>query len=160
MGEILRLDKKVLDQLAEIDFESGHEMGMARGITLQDCKAELTGRFAGGNELFFGYMDEGILKGYATMKPFFPGYRHCELYWLSVSKKYQCKGIGTALMEHIEDYARKQRFRKICIYTNKLMKETRRFYEKRGYVFINEFPGYYGYEDASKNTAVLYSKVL
>ncbi len=160
MFEIVRLDKESINQLAEIDFESGHEIDKSRGVTLQDYKTELIERFNLGYELFFGYKEENVLKGYATMKPFFPGHKHCELYWLSVCKTFQGKGIGTALMTFIEDYARKLGFRKVCIYTNKEMVGARNFYEKRGFVLINEFPGYYGYGDASKNTAVLYAKIL
>ncbi len=160
MGEIVRINKKSINELAEIEFESEHEVEKARGITLKECKAELIERFARGHEQFFGYKEDGILKGYVTLTPFFPGYKHCEVYWLSVRKAFQGKGIGTALMAFIEGYARKQGFRKVCLYTNKTMNATRAFYEKRGYVMINEFPGYYGYADASKNTAVLYAKVL
>ena len=160
MGEIIRLSKKHLGQLAELDFESGHEMGIARGVTLQEHKRELVERFNRGHELFFGYKEDGILKGYATVKPFFPGYKHCEMYWLSVRKAFHGKGIGTALVNFIEEYARKQGFRKVCLYTNKTMNETRRFYERHGYALINEFPEYYGYNDTSKNTAVLYAKIL
>lgn len=160
MGEIIKLSKKHLEQLAEIDFESGHKMNVAREVTLQGRKAELIELFASGHEISFGYKEDGILKGYVTLNPFFPGHKHCELYLLAVRKKYHGKGIGTALVAYIEDYARKQGFRKLCLYTNKTMNKTRAFYEKLGYVLINEFPGYYGYADASKNTAALYAKVL
>lgn len=160
MGEIVRLDKKSLGALAEIDFEAEHEIRKSNGIKLEECRAELIERFARGYEIFFGYKENGYLEGYAAFKPFFPGHKHCEVYWLSVRKTFQGEGIGTALLTFIEDYARKQGFRKICLYTNKLMKKTRAFYEKRGYSLINEFPGYYGYADESKNTAVLYAKML
>ncbi|MBU4245752.1 MAG: GNAT family N-acetyltransferase [Nanoarchaeota archaeon] len=160
MGEIVRLDENYLDQLAKIDSESGHEMGKARRVTLQKYKTELIERFNRGHELFFGYKENGLLKGYVTLIPFFPGHKHCEVYWLSVRKTFQGKGIGTALMTFIEDYARKLGLRKVCLYTNKEMDGVRKFYEKLGYVLINEFSDYYGYTDVLKNTAVLYAKVL
>lgn len=93
-------------------------------------------------EIFFGYKLNNELVGYVTLKPFFPGHKHCELYWLAVKKKYQEQGIGTKLVKFIENYAKKKKFRKIFIYTGKPMKKTRKFYEKIGYEFVNEFPGY------------------
>ena len=107
---------------------------------------------------FFGLKENNILKGYITLKPFFPGHKHCEIYWLSVRNKFQGQGIGTKLMKFIEKYAKKKGFRKTCLYTNKIMKKTRKFYEKRGYKFVNEFPEYYGFP--KNNTAVLYAKSL
>jgi ribosomal protein S18 acetylase RimI-like enzyme len=122
-------------------------------------KKRIQNRFDKGYEIFFGYKHNNELVGYITLKPFFPGYKHCEVYWLAVKKEYQCSGIGTKLMKFIEKYARKNGFRKVCLYTGKDMKLTRRFYEKLGYKLINEFPGYYGYPTGN-TTAVLYAKTL
>lgn len=58
-------------------------------------------------EIFFGYKLNNELVGYVTLKPFFPGHKHCELYWLAVKKKYQEQGIGTKLVKFIENYAKK-----------------------------------------------------
>ncbi len=62
-------------------------------------------------------------------------------------------------MKFIEDYSKKEGFRKVCLYTGKNMKKTRKFYEKIGYKLINEFPGYYGYPTGN-TTAVLYCKKI
>ena len=62
-------------------------------------------------------------------------------------------------MNFIEEYAKKNDFRKVFLYTGKNMKLTRKFYEKLGYKMINEFPGYYGYPTGN-TTAVLYAKPL
>ena len=158
MARIIKLNRKHIEQLAKIDFESEHELDKKRRIKKSICKKELIKRFNQNQEIFFGYKENGILKGYITLKPFFPGYKHCEVYWLAVSKKYQGEGIGTKLMKFMENHAKKIGFRKICLYTNKIMKRTRKFYEKLGYKLINEFTGYYGYP--KNNTAVLYAKNL
>lgn len=146
------------DDLAGIDYESGHEGDRERNVTLEDMKKNLKERFRQGHETFFAYGEDGILKGYASLKPFFPGHKHCELYWIAVRKKYQGKGIGTELLGYLENYARKQGFRKVCAYTGRSMIRTREFYEKRGYYPVNEFPDYYGFE--KNNTAVLYAKKI
>lgn len=156
MFKIIKLNKKHKKILAEIDLESKHQM--ESNLKLSDYGLMLKKRFHEGYELFFGFKEENIIKGYITLKPFFPGYKHCEIYWLSVRDKFQCQGIGKRLIIFIEGYAKRKGFRKICIYTNKTMTKTRKFYEKCGYKFINEFPDYYEYKE--DNTAVLYSKSI
>ncbi len=76
-----------------------------------------------GHESFYAYKRNKEIIAYTTMKPFFPGYKHCEVYWLNVKQKYQGKGIGTKLLKYIEKIAKKQGFRKVCIYTGKTMKK-------------------------------------
>jgi ribosomal-protein-alanine N-acetyltransferase len=159
MCKIIRLNKKNLKELAQIDYESEHQEDKAHHISKRDMQKSLEKRFKQKQEFFFGYKEDGELKGYVTLKPFFPGHRHCEVYWLAVKKKYQGQGIGKKLMNFIEDYAKKKRFRKVCLYTGKGMIKTRGFYEKIGYELINEFSGYYSYTEGN-NTAVLYCKEI
>jgi ribosomal protein S18 acetylase RimI-like enzyme len=159
MAEIIRLNRRHLKQLAKIDYESEHQVGRQRKVTLKEYEKEDRERFDKGHEIFFGYKEDGVLKGYVTLKPFFPGYHHCEVYWLAVSKFFQRQGIGTKLMRFIENYAKKKKFRKVCLYTNKTMKHSRRFYEKNDYKLINEFKGFYGYKTGN-TTSVLYCKNL
>ena len=156
MYKIIKLSRRHIEQLAKIDLESNHQM--ESHLKLSDYRKMLKKRFDDNFELFFGLKENNILKGYITLKPFFPGHKHCEIYWLSVRNKFQGQGIGTKLMKFIEKYAKKKGFRKTCLYTNKIMKKTRKFYEKRGYKFVNEFPEYYGFP--KNNTAVLYAKSL
>ena len=158
MGKIIKLNKRNIEQLAVIDVESEHE-NSSKHKSKEEMMIEIIDRFAKGYEIFFGYRENRELLGYVTMKPFFPGYKHCEVYWLAVKKRRQGEGIGTKLMEFIEKYAKKKGFRKVCLYTGKNMKQTRKFYEKLGYRFINEFPGYYGYRSGN-TTAVLYVKSI
>lgn|GEM_PF-797079 len=158
MNRIIRLDRRHLEQAATIDNESAHQ-NSSKNVTKQEMRKQVRIRYEKGHEIFFGYREGKELVGYVTLKPFFPGYKHCELYWLAVKKKAQGRGIGTRLMEFIEKYAKEKGFRKICLYTGENMKRTRRFYEKRGYKRINKFPEYYGYPTGT-TTAVLYAKTL
>ncbi len=153
---IIKLDKRHFNEMAQIDFESEHEL--EPNFKLSDYKKILKERITKGDEIFFGLKDKNIIKGYLSLKPFFPGHKHCEVYWLAVRKRFQKQGIGKKLMFFIENYTKKKGFRKVCLYTNKVMKNTRKFYEKIGYKLINEFPNYYGYK--KNNTAVLYGKKL
>ncbi|MCX6816186.1 MAG: GNAT family N-acetyltransferase [Candidatus Aenigmarchaeota archaeon] len=157
MYKITKLNRKHIDELVQIDYESEHENDRKNNTTKAEMKKEAIRRFGKGQEMFFGYTENKELIGYVTLIPFFPGYKHCEVYWLAVRKKNQGKGIGRTLMHFIENYAKKKGFRKVFAYTGKNMKKTRKFYEKIGYKFVNEFPGYYGYKTGN-TTAVLYCK--
>ncbi len=153
------MNKGHIEQLAQIDYESEHQGDIKHNISKSSMEEGIIERFKKKQELFFGYKHNGELIGYVTLKPFFPGYKHCEVYWLAVKKKCQGQGFGRKLMEFIEQYAKKKGFRKVCLYTGKDMLRTRGFYEKRGYKFINEFSGYYGYPTGN-TTAVLYAKSI
>ena len=154
MAKIIKLTKRNLNQLAQVDYEAGHKMQPK--FKKSDYRKILKQRFDLGHEIFFGYKEGSEIKGYAALKPYFPGHKHCEACWIAVKKQHQRKKIGTKLMKFVEQYAKKNKFRKVFLYTNKSMKAVRKFYEKAGYKFINEFPGYYSY--SKNNTAVLYGK--
>jgi ribosomal protein S18 acetylase RimI-like enzyme len=156
MFKIVKLTKRNANQITQVDFECKHQLERQRKF--ESYKKELIRRFDKKQEIFFGFKEGNELKGYVTLKPFFPGHNHCEIYWIAVKKKYQGMGIGGKLMNFVEKYAKKRGFRKIFLYTNEKMKFTRRFYEKLGYKLINKFPGYYGF--SSNNTAVLYGKII
>ncbi|MBU0666341.1 MAG: GNAT family N-acetyltransferase [Nanoarchaeota archaeon] len=159
VSNIIKLNKSNIRSLITIDFESEHQGDRERNISKSEIRKGIEKRFKKNYEVFFGYKQNNELVGYVTLKPFFPGHKHCEVYWLAVKKKCQGKGTGTKLMNFIEDYAKKKGFRKVCLYTGKDMCLTRRFYEKNGYSFINEFPDYYGYTTGN-TTAVLYGKTI
>jgi ribosomal protein S18 acetylase RimI-like enzyme len=159
MRRIIKLNKNNAEELSEIDYESEHQGDRERNIRKKDMKKSILDRFKKKQEIFFGYKENKEIKGYATLKPFFPGYKHCELYWMAVKKKDQQKGIGRELLKFTESFARKKGFRKIFLYTGKDMKKTRKFYEKNKYKKINEFKGYYGYKTGN-TTGILYGKEL
>jgi len=146
-----------MEKLLEIDSDCGHEGDKQGCVNGKYMKKELAERFKQKHEIFFGCKIGEELGGYVTLKPFFPGHKHCELYWLTVKRKFQNQGVGTKLVRFIEEYAKKKGFRKVCVYTGKTMKKTIHFYKKMGYEKINEFPGYYGYE-MGNTTAILLAK--
>jgi ribosomal protein S18 acetylase RimI-like enzyme len=156
---IIRLDPRHIPLLADIDFESEHQGDRAGGVSRHEMLREIERRFSKHHERFFGYRDEKGILGYVTLKPFFPGHRHCEVYWLAVRKSAQGRGIGKKLMRFIERYAKGLGFRRVCLYTGKDMTRTREFYEHIGYTKVNEFPRYYGYASGN-TTAILYEKDL
>lgn len=145
--------------MAIIDFESEHKGDKERKVTKKDMKKEIINRFHKSHEKFFGYKINNELVAYITLKPFFPGHKHCEIYWLAVKKKYQNMGIGTKLINFICNLSKKMNFRKVFVYTGKNMNLTKKFYEKNGFKLINEFKEYYGFE-IGDTTAVLYGKKL
>ncbi|MFH1631179.1 MAG: GNAT family N-acetyltransferase [Candidatus Aenigmatarchaeota archaeon] len=157
-GIIVKLNGKSISALADVDWEADHENSRSWYPTKSSMKKDITNRFKTGHEIFFGCKLNGKIVGYITLKPFFPGYKHCEVYWLNVKKSTQGHGIGTCLLKFIENYAKKKGFRKIFTYTGRSMKRTRKFYEKNGYKLVNEFPNYYS--SGKDMTAVLYGKKL
>jgi len=159
MDKIIKLDKRHLEQLADVDFECAHSVDVQRNLSREDMKEYILQRINKKQEIFFGYKQNDELIGYVTMIPHFPGYKHCEVYWLAVKKKVQKQGIGRKLMRFIEEYAKEKGFRKVCLYNGKEMKEAQSFYERIGYKLINEFKGYYGFSTGS-TTAVLFAKSL
>ncbi|MGE0792951.1 MAG: GNAT family N-acetyltransferase [Candidatus Woesearchaeota archaeon] len=160
MEKIIKLNKKYLDQLAEVDFSCEHPNDTQRKLTKVKMKKYISERFDKKQEIFFGYKINSEIVGYATLKLFFPGYKHCELYWLAVKKKFQKQGIGKKLMEFVESFAKKKGFRKVCLYTDEDMIGAQKFYKKCGYKLINKFPNYYGFGKGFNNTAVMMYKEI
>ena len=159
MHKIIKLNRRHIEQITQVDFESDHPVDVQRNLQRSAMKKYILKRFGKGHEIFFGLKINKEIVGYITLIPFFPGHKHCEVYWLAVKKKNQKQGVGKKLMRFIEKYAKKNGFRKVCLYTGKNMKNARSFYEKIGYKFVNEFPGYYGFSSGN-TTAVLYAKSL
>jgi len=159
MGKIIKLDRRHINQLADIDFECDHPVDVQRNLSKSDMKKYILKRINEKTEIFFGYKQNNELIGYVTMIPSFPGYKHCEVYWLAVKKKFQKQGIGKKLMKFIENFAKNKGFRKVCLYTGKEMKNAQLFYKKIGYEFVNEFKNFYGFE-SSNTTSVLYVKSI
>jgi len=153
------VDVNFINDLVLVDIESEHQNQKELNYSKKDFIQKLQKRFSEGYEKFYAYFESNEIIGYASVKPFFPGHKHCELYWMAVRKSHQGKGIGSKILTQLENIYKNEGFRKICLYTGKNMEKTRKFYEKNGYTFINEFPDYYGYEKG-ETTAVLYYKKL
>lgn len=160
MEKIIKLSRKHIDEIAEVDFRCEHPNDSQRKLTKLEMKKYILKRFDEKQEVFFGFKINDELVGYATLKLFFPGYKHCELYWLAVKKKNQKQGIGKKLMVFIEKYAKEKGFRKVCLYTDEDMIGAQKFYTKIGYKLINKFPNYYGFGKGFNNTAVMMCKEI
>jgi ribosomal protein S18 acetylase RimI-like enzyme len=158
MDQIIIVNRGSIQSLVTVDEEAQHQV-TGKLFSKKEKKEELKKRFDEGHEIFYAYKKNKEIIAYATFKPFFPGYKHCEIYWLNVKKNYQGQGIGTKLITHIEKLAKEKGFRKVCVYTGKNMEKTRGFYEKNKYLFVNEFKEYYGFPVGNR-TAVLYVKSL
>ncbi|MBR6185314.1 MAG: GNAT family N-acetyltransferase [Clostridia bacterium] len=59
-----------------------------------------------------------------------------------VDPAYRGQGIASALMDRIEDRARKAGFRRLVLQTRPIMPDAVALYTKRGYVLIPNYPPY------------------
>ncbi len=81
------------------------------------------------------YEQDGQVIGFAYYAPAAMTDRTWYLYWIAVSKQVQARGVGGALLHHIEEDIRSARGRVLFIETSSLphYELTRRFYSKHGY---------------------------
>lgn len=72
-----------------------------------------------------------------------------ELYWIAVHPFFQGQGIGTMLLENVEEESRRIGARMICSETSSRQDygPTLAFYRSRGYVETARIPGYYAVGD-------------
>ncbi len=91
------------------------------------------------------YVEEGRILGFAYYAPTAMTDRTWHLYWIAVTKKTQSRGIGQALMAHVERDVRAENCRLLLIETSSLphYEATRRFYRKLGYEQACVQPDYY-----------------
>jgi ribosomal protein S18 acetylase RimI-like enzyme len=68
-----------------------------------------------------------------------------DLWWIGVAPTHQGRGIGEALLRHVEDHVRAHDGRLLLIETSALpaLERTRRFYARRGYRDCGTIPDYY-----------------
>jgi ribosomal protein S18 acetylase RimI-like enzyme len=91
-------------------------------------------------------MEEGgLLVAYAYYAPDIMTDRSWYLYWIAVSNDVRGKGVGTRLMEYVEDDVRKRKGRLMFIETSSLPHSelTRRFYLKLGYEVNGQLRDFY-----------------
>jgi GNAT superfamily N-acetyltransferase len=81
------------------------------------------------------YEENGQVIGFAYYAPAAMTDRTWYLYWIAVSKTIQARGVGGALLHHVEEDIRKTSGRLLLIETSSLPHYdlTRRFYLKHGY---------------------------
>jgi ribosomal protein S18 acetylase RimI-like enzyme len=80
------------------------------------------------------------------------------LWWIAVDKHTQAKGVGSALLRHVEEEIRRERGRLLLIETSSLphYEPTRRFYLKHGYEQAAVIADYY----ADRDDLVVFRKRL
>ena len=77
--------------------------------------------------------------GFTTVKP--PGEKALEILWMAVRRELRGKGIGTEMLRFVERWAVIRGFEVLVVKTSgdlscKPYDETRRFYERRGFVRV------------------------
>ncbi|PYO66263.1 MAG: N-acetyltransferase [Gemmatimonadetes bacterium] len=107
---------------------------------------------------FLGAYSDDALVGYACWGPT-PGTQGtCDLYWIVVDPTWQGKGVGTRLLESVEQALLAEGCRLIVVETSSRAEyaATRAFYERRGYEQAARLRSYY----APGDDLVVYLKDL
>jgi len=107
---------------------------------------------------FLGAFDAGRLVGYACWGPT-PGTTGTyDLYWIAVDRARHGEGVGTQLVNAVEQTLSADGGRLVVVETSSRpdYAPTRRFYERRGYAAAATVPGYY----APGDDLVIYTKDL
>lgn len=104
------------------------------------------------------YEAHGEILGFAYYAPAAMADRTWYLYWIAVTKQTQARGIGSKLMQFVEEDIRAKRGRILLIETSSLpyYDLTRKFYEKHGYDKAAVIADFY----ADNDSMVIYSKRL
>ncbi len=90
------------------------------------------------SETTFIAVENGRVLGFITVKHL--NEKALEILWMAVKREHREKGIGTALLKFVEGWA-KANFEVLVVKTSgdlsyKPYDETRRFYERRGFVRV------------------------
>jgi ribosomal protein S18 acetylase RimI-like enzyme len=91
------------------------------------------------------FFQDGRVIGFSYHAPASMTDRTWYLFWIAVSKTVQAKGVGGALLRHVEEDVRAQDGRLLLIETSSLphYELTRRFYLKHGYEITGQLRDYY-----------------
>jgi len=91
------------------------------------------------------YEQDGQVIGFAYYAPAAMTDRTWYLYWIAVSKQIQARGVGGALLHHVEEDICRSGGRQLMIETSSLpsYELTRRFYLKHGYDQTGVLRDYY-----------------
>lgn len=92
---------------------------------------------------------DGSLVGYACYGKAFGSLSSWDLYWIAVDPAAQGSGVGTAIISRVVDAIRAHGGRRIYAETSgrPLYRNTRRFYEDRGFALAASLEGFYGAGD-------------
>ncbi|WP_237698674.1 GNAT family N-acetyltransferase [Pyrococcus yayanosii] len=90
------------------------------------------------SEITFIALDKEVL-GFITVKSL--NEKVLEILWMAVRREHRGKGIGSKLLNFVEEWAKEHRFEVLLVKTSgdlsyKPYDETRKFYEKNGFVSV------------------------
>ncbi len=91
------------------------------------------------SETTFIAVENGRVLGFITVKPI--DKKALEILWMAVTREFRGKGIGTEMLRFVERWAEERNFEILVVKTSgdlsyKPYDETRRFYERRGFVRV------------------------
>ncbi len=107
----------------------------------------------------FSYVDgEGVVLGYICIGPTPATTATYDLYWIAVDPRTHSKGIGTVLLNYVEDVLRQKGGRLLIAETSSTSKydNTREFYERKKFQKLAHIKEYYKPND----DLVIYGKYL
>lgn len=109
-------------------------------------------------EIFVDADDDNVITGYVCIGPRPLTVGTYDLYWIAVNPNVQSKGIGSKLIQYIENYLKEKSVRLILIETSgKLSYEKeRKFYLKNLYKELVEIKDFYNVGDS----LVIYGKYI
>jgi ribosomal protein S18 acetylase RimI-like enzyme len=104
-------------------------------VALQEVLDDYHAEMHGQGHRSITYEKDGHIQGFAYFAPAAMTDRTWYLYWIAVSKHTQAKGVGSALLHHVEKDIEHQQGRLLLIETSSLphYELTRRFYLKQEY---------------------------
>lgn len=109
-------------------------------------------------EIFTDENDNKEINGYVCIGPRPLTNGTYDLYWIAVNPNVQARGIGSGLINHIENYLKRKNARLVLIETSgkPSYEKERRFYEKNRYDKLVEIKDFYNIGDS----LVIYGKYL
>jgi ribosomal protein S18 acetylase RimI-like enzyme len=153
---IRKAKEEDFELILEVELESGHPLNKKFKVTKESITEWLGPTFKDNINDFYVFEEEQKMLGFISLKKIFSTHKSCEVNYLAVRESFHKKGIGKKLIRFVEEKANSSGFERIFAYTGEDNLRAQKFYEKIGYLKINEFPGWYSWGD----TAFLYGKWL
>lgn len=96
-------------------------------------------------EMYTAVDDDQKVLGYICIGPTPATTSTFDLYWIAVSPETQAKGVGTALLDHVEQLLKSREGRLLIAETSSTSKyqKTRSFYERKGFQMLAHIREYY-----------------
>jgi aminoglycoside 6'-N-acetyltransferase I len=109
-------------------------------------------------EIFVDVSEDDIITGYVCIGPRPLTVGTYDLYWIAVNPNVQSKGIGSKLIQYIENYLKEKSIRLILIETSGKIsyEKERKFYLKNLYKELVEIKDFYNVDDS----LVIYGKYI